>query len=263
MYAVVGIPCDIKPVGKHPFHAAGVKYVAAVAGGARCLPLLLPALGGQLPLAAALDQFDGVLLTGSLSNVEPQHYAGAASRPGTLHDPARDATTLPLIGEAIARGMPLLGICRGFQEINVALGGTLHQHVQEQAGLADHRDLSGDAPLEVSYGLAHPVRLRPGSLLAQALGVDEIQVNSLHQQGVATLAPGLRAEAHAPDGLIEAFSLPDAPGWLHAVQWHPEWQYDHNPASLALFTAFGEACRQYRQARTGQPALPTPQGEAR
>lgn len=263
MHAVVGIPCDIKPVGKHPFHAAGAKYIAAVAGGAHCLPLLLPALGEALPLSAALDQFDGVLLTGSLSNVEPWRYAGAPSRADTLHDPARDATTLPLIREVVARGMPLLGICRGFQEINVALGGTLHQHVQEQPGLADHRDLFGDVPLEVSYGLSHSVQLVRGGRLARTLGVDDIQVNSLHQQGVATLAPGLCAEAHAPDGLIEAFSLPDAPGWLFAVQWHPEWLYETNAASLALFEAFGAACRQYRAGRTGQPASPSPQGEAR
>lgn len=264
MHAVVGIPCDLKQLGPHPFHAAGGKYVAAVLGGAQCLPLLLPALGEAMPLDAMLDQVDGILLPGSPSNVEPFHYAGEASRPGTLHDPARDATTLPLIRRALARGIPLLGICRGFQEINVALGGTLYQQVQEQPGMLDHREPDA-APLAEAYAPAHAVQLAADSLLAQALGVREIQVNSLHQQGVHHLAPGLRVEARAPDGLIEAFSLPDAPGWTYAVQWHPEWQYQDHPASLALFTALGAACRQHRARRAGPCARPgfdtRPQGE--
>ena len=251
MYAVVGIPCDIKPVGKHPFHAAGVKYVAAVAGGARCLPLLLPALGERLPLAAALDQFDGVLLTGSLSNVEPQHYAGAASRPGTLHDPARDATTLGLVPRAVAMGLPVLAICRGFQEVNVAFGGSLYQKVHEQPGFMDHRE-NKDDPLDVQYGPAHDVALVPGGLLATLVGDTRATVNSLHGQGVRRLGEGLVVEAQAPDGLIEAFRH-DGPAFMLAVQWHPEWKVAENPFYLAIFRAFGDACRA-RAARWGVAA---------
>lgn len=244
MYAVVGIPCDIKPVGKHPFHAAGVKYVAAVAGGARCLPLLLPALGGQLPLAAALDQFDGVLLTGSLSNVEPQHYAGAASRPGTLHDPARDATTLPLIRRALALGVPLFAICRGLQEVNVALGGSLHQAVHAVPGIRDHRE-DNKAPVDVQYGPAHPLHVKPGGALARALGgAADIVVNSLHGQGVDRLGEGLVVEASAEDGLVEAFSVSGSRAFALGVQWHPEWKMRENAVSMKLFEAFGRACRE-------------------
>ena len=161
------------------------------------LPLLLPALGGQLPLAAALDQFDGVLLTGSLSNVEPQHYAGAASRPGTLHDPARDATTLPLIGEVIARGMPLLGICRGFQRDQRRLG---RYAASACAGTSRPGRPPGFIRRRAAGGQLRagaPGAAAPGSLLAQALGVDEIQVNSLHQQGVATWPRPARRGARA------------------------------------------------------------------
>lgn len=248
MHPIIAVPCDLKQLGEHAFHVVGDKYVTAVTGGAGGLPWLVPALGGGLPLDEVLDRVDGVLLTGSLSNVEPHHYGGLASRAGTLHDPARDATTLPLIRQVLARGMPLLGICRGFQEINVALGGELYQHVQEEPGMLDHRDRDDD-PLDIAYGPAHRVRFEPGSLLRGWLGQDEAMVNSLHQQGIKRLAPGLVAEARADDGLIEAFRAVDSAALAYAVQWHPEWQYQQHPVSRALFGAFGEACRAYQRSR--------------
>ncbi|WJN59362.1 gamma-glutamyl-gamma-aminobutyrate hydrolase family protein [Pseudomonas sp. SO81] len=244
---LIGVTACTKQVGLHPNHIVGDKYVRAVAVGAEGLPLVIPALGELIDQPTLLASIDGLLFTGSPSNVEPHHYSGPASAPGTAHDIARDATTLPLIRQAIAAGIPVLGICRGFQEMNVAFGGSLHQRVQEVAGLMDHRE-PADEPVEVQYAPRHTVRVQAGGVLA-GLGLpDEIQVNSIHGQGVQRLAPGLRVEALAPDGLIEAFSVEGAPSFALGVQWHPEWQVRSNPNYLAIFQAFGEACRK----RAGQ-----------
>jgi putative glutamine amidotransferase len=182
------------------------------------------------------------MFTGSYSNVEPYHYSGPPSDPGTLHDPARDATTLPLIRKAVASGIPVLGICRGFQEMNVAFGGTLHQKVHEVEGRRDHRE-DTTRELDVQYGPAHEVALEPGGTLQSLTGQDRIQVNSLHSQGIDRLGPGLAVEARAPDGLIEAFRVEHAKSFAVAVQWHPEWKAMSNPVSRALFAAFGAAAR--------------------
>lgn len=229
-------------IGAHPFHAVGEKYIAALVQAADVLPLLIPVLETPLDVAEILARVDGIFFTGSPSNVEPRHYAGADSLPGTLHDPHRDATTLSLIPRAVASGVPVFGVCRGFQEMNVAMGGTLHQRVQEIVGLHDHRE-DKDQPLEVQYGPAHEVVLEPGSLLRTLAGTDRILVNSLHSQGVDRLAPDLAVEARAPDGLIEAFRVKSAPSFALAVQWHPEWQVMSNPFSKALFAEFGRAVR--------------------
>jgi putative glutamine amidotransferase len=239
---LIGIPADRRLYGKHYFHMVGEKYIQAVAFGANALPVLVPALGPELDLSSLLDVCDGLLLTGSASNVEPQHYGGPASAPGTLHDPNRDATTLPLIPRAIAAGLPVLAICRGFQEMNVAYGGTLCQSVHEVEGYSDHRE-DESTPLEVQYGPAHEVLLEPGGTLCNIAGQDRLQVNSLHWQGVATLGRDLAVEARAPDGLIEAFRVAGAPSFALGLQWHPEWQFESNPFSRALFAAFGEASR--------------------
>ncbi len=220
----------------------GEKYIEAVAVGATALPVLVPALGPELELASLLEVCDGLLLTGSASNVEPHHYGGPASQPGTLHDPNRDATTLPLIPQAIAAGLPVLAICRGFQEMNVAYGGTLHQRLHEVQGYSDHRE-DESTPLEVQYGPAHEVLLEPGGALRKIAGQDRLQVNSLHWQGVDTLGDDLLVEARAPDGVIEAFRVADSPGFALGLQWHPEWQFEDNAFSRALFAAFGEASR--------------------
>ena len=239
---VIGIPADRRLCGNHYFHMVGEKYISAVAAGAQALPVLVPALGSELDLASLLASCDGLMLTGSPSNVEPHHYGGPASTPGTLHDPSRDATTLPLIPRAITAGLPVLAICRGFQEMNVAYGGTLHQQLHEVGGFTDHRE-DESMPLEVQYGPAHEVLLEPGGMLREIAGRDRLEVNSLHWQGVATLGQGLKVEARAPDGVIEAFRVADAPSFAIGLQWHPEWQFEHNPFSRALFAAFGAASR--------------------
>ena len=240
---LVGLPTDRKIIGPHPFLAVGEKYVRAVVDGAEATPVLLPALQPALDADAWLDRLDGLLLTGAVSNIEPHHYAGPPSWDGNLHDPARDANTLPLVSAALARGLPILAICRGLQEVNVALGGSLHPRVHEVPGLADHRE-DVEAALEVQYGPAHPVRLAAGGCLAGIAGSDEVRVNSLHGQGIDRLAEGLIVEAVSPDGLVEAFRGA-GPGFLLGVQWHPEWRVRDNPFYLGIFRAFGDACRRY------------------
>jgi putative glutamine amidotransferase len=239
----IGIPADRRILGLHPFHCVGEKYINAVADGAGAIPLVIPSLG-EGNLDAILNRIDGLLLTGSASNVEPRHYQGPASAPGTLHDPHRDATTLPLIPQAIKAGLPVLAICRGFQEMNVAFGGTLHQKLHEVPGLNDHRD-DESQPLEVQYGPAHEVGLAPGGWFRQWAGADRLTVNSLHSQGVNALGEGLIVEATATDGVVEAFRVAAAPAFAVAVQWHPEWQFATNQFSRALFAAFGEATRRH------------------
>lgn len=235
-------------LGLHPFHVVGDKYARAVLDGAGGLPLLVPALAEELGLDELLERLDGVMFTGSPSNVEPHRYAGQPSDPGTLHDPARDATTLPLIRKAVESGIPVLGVCRGFQEMNVAFGGTLHQKVHELEGRLDHRE-DTKLELDAQYGPAHEVILEPQGLLHGLARRDRITVNSLHAQGIDRLGEGLAIEARAPDGLVEAFRVPRARSFALAVQWHPEWKVMSNPFSRALFAAFGAASREYMQTR--------------
>ncbi|MBT9501073.1 MAG: gamma-glutamyl-gamma-aminobutyrate hydrolase family protein [Burkholderiaceae bacterium] len=243
---IVLVPACSRPIGDHPFYAAGKKYIEAVRL-AGCTPLIVPSVPAH-ELDALLAMADGVLLTGSPSNVHPSHFDEAVHDPSLPLDTERDDWTLPLIPKALELGMPLFAICRGFQEANVALGGTLHQAVQEQPGLHDHR-APKDLSAEEQYAPVHPIDVVPGGLLHQIVGSDTIQVNSLHGQGVKQLAPGLRVEATAPDGLIEAFSVEQSGGFNLCVQWHPEWQAASNPASMAVLTAFGQACRQFHQDR--------------
>lgn len=242
---IVIVPACTKQIGDHPYHTAQMKYVDAVLTGADCMPLVLPAFAERTDWEAVLACADGVMLTGSPSNVHPSHFEQEVHNPSLPLDPARDATTLPLIRKAIALGIPILAICRGFQEINVALGGSLYQAVQEVPGKMDHRDPK-DQPLAVQYAPVHPVNLAQGGKFAEMFGsTTQIEVNSLHGQGIARLADGLSVEATAEDGLIEAYSIDAAQHFGLAVQWHPEWQVAENPDSMKIFRAFGAACREY------------------
>ncbi len=237
---LIGVSACIKQIGSKPYHVAGDKYLRALISGASGIPLIIPSLGDAIDQEDMLAAFDGLLFTGSASNVEPHHYSGSASIAGTPHDPERDSTTLPLIRRAVAAGIPVLGICRGFQEMNVAFGGSLHQKVHEVDGFMDHREPAGE-PIEIQYGLRHVVDVQPGGVFAGIGLPSQFQVNSIHGQGVDRLAPGLRVEALAPDGLVEAFSVEGA-AFAVGVQWHPEWQVETNPNYLAIFQAFGKAC---------------------
>ncbi len=249
---IVLVPACTRQFGDFPYYAAQIKYVDAVVRGAACAPLVLPALGDALDLEAMLAICDGVMLTGSASNVHPSHYEQDVYDPELPQDPARDATTLPLIRAAIRRGIPIIAVCRGFQEMNVALGGSLYQAVQEVEGKMDHRE-NPELSLDEQYGPAHKIVLEPGGMLQRILGgATETDVNALHGQGVDRLAPGIAVEARSEDGLVEAFSVPSAPGFTLAVQWHPEWRLLENPDSMNMFGAFGDACRAYR-AKIGSP----------
>ena len=250
---IVLVPACHRRVDEHISHTVGKKYTDAIRL-AGCTPLLFTTIEGPDELGALLDLADGVLLTGSPSNVHPSHFGEAVHDTSLPLDPDRDAATLALIPQAIARGIPLMAICRGFQEVNVALGGSLFQAVHEIDGQLDHRG-ADEGPLDVVYGPAHPVGLEPGGLLSGLLDRETIEVNSVHGQGVRRLAPGLRVEARAPDGLVEAFSLDTgatpSPGFLLGVQWHPEWQAHLNPVSTQLFEAFGRACSNFRDRHRG------------
>jgi putative glutamine amidotransferase len=218
----------------------GEKYIAAIRDATGLLPFLIPVLDKPMPSREILKSVDGLLFTGSYSNVAPHLYGGAAARDGVLQDAFRDNTTLPLMEAAIDAGVPALCICRGFQEMNVALGGTLHQHLEEVPGRADHRE-NKSATLDEQYGPAHEVALTRGGILSTITGKEKLVVNSLHGQGIDRLAPSLMVEAKAADDTIEAISLVDAKNFLLGVQWHPEWKWSENEDSRSIFAAFGDA----------------------
>ena len=245
---IVLVPACNRMLGEHPFSIAGKKYLDAVRL-AGCMPLVVPTAEPS-EFDALLDLADGVLLTGSPSNVHPRHFGETVHNPALPLDPDRDSWTLPLIPRVLQLGIPLFAICRGFQETNVALGGSLHQAVHEVAGQHDHRGASatgGNA--EAQYGVAHHVLVERGGTLDAILAQGEIDVNSVHGQGVNRLAAGLQVEARAPDGLVEAFSMKGSAGFNLGVQWHPEWKAAENPISVKLFKAFGRACENYRSRR--------------
>jgi putative glutamine amidotransferase len=242
---LIGVISDRRMQGDHPFHMAGEKYLRAVALGAEAYPVGLPLLDDGFDVLDILGRLDGIFLTGSPSNLEPHHYLGDPSEPGTWHDSHRDLAALALIPAVIRMGVPLLAVCRGFQEMNVSFGGSLHQKVHELPQYGMHKE-NPDDPLEVQYSASHNVSFSKGGLLAEITGQQGAMVNSLHSQGVDRLAEELQVEAVADDGLIEGFTVSQSPGFTLAVQWHPEWKVLENPVSAAIFQAFGDACRAYR-----------------
>ncbi len=251
MKPLVGISCCTKLFGTYgmPNHAASDTYVRATDLVVGAVPVLIPANGEAADIATLIARLDGIILTGSRSNVQPALYGGPPHAEGTPEDAGRDATTLPLIRGAIAAGLPLLAICRGFQELNVALGGSLHQRLQDLPGRIDHSTPLQPSP-RVRVGKAHSVAVVSGSWLHRIAGAREIAVNSLHNQGIDRLAAGLVVEATAPDGTIEAVRVATAPGFAVGVQWHPEYDYQTDAISRRILQAFGEAA-----AERQRPAL--------
>jgi putative glutamine amidotransferase len=247
---LVGLPADTYESNGFLYHSIGDKYVRAVAEAAHCLPVMIPSLTDALELDALLDHLDGVVVTGAVSNVHPPHYGEQPSPAHEPYDHARDAITLKLIEKTIRRGMPLFCICRGFQELNVVLGGTLETELQESEGRLDHRAPRHD-DVDVRYAPAHVINIRPGGVLEQILGKRETMVNSIHRQGIKRLAKGLAVEATAPDGIIEAVSVREARSFAIGTQWHPEFKALNNPDSVKLFAAFGDAVRSYAKSRRG------------
>lgn len=252
--ALVWLPADHRLLGSEtrgmPFLVLGDKYARAVKAHAQTQPVLFPLADAQ-QIDELLALVDGVMLTGSPSNVHPSYFGAELADPSLPLDAARDSLTLSLVKACVAQAVPLLGICRGFQEINVALGGTLHQQVHRLPGYLDHREVPAGS-YEEQYSPSHSVRFEPGCAFAHWAGSEMAMVNSLHGQGVGRLAQGLRALGHAPDGLVEAFEVEGARAFAYAVQWHPEWRTSDNPFYAAIFQAFGEACRTRQSQRSGQ-----------
>ena len=242
MTPIILVTTEVRSLDGYSWHAAINTYLNAVAG-IGAAPLLLPSLGDRVDVDAVLARVDGVLLTGSRSNVHPARYGVEASERHEPYDLDRDATVFRLIPTALEAGVPLFAICRGFQELNVALGGTLVTEAQERPGSLDHR-APLDLPQEVRFGLKHDVSFEPDSRLGALVNSRCIRVNSVHRQVIDRLAPGLAVEARAPDGTIEAVRVEDARSFAFGVQWHPEYWAATDAPSGALFRAFGEAARQ-------------------
>jgi putative glutamine amidotransferase len=241
---LVGISCCSMQFGLFgmPKHAASDTYIRATDQVIGAVPVLIPANGERADVETLLMRLDGIILTGSRSNVHPSLYGGPPHAEGTTEDPMRDNVTMPLIRAAVAQGIPLLAICRGFQELNAALGGTLHQRLQDLPDRMDH-----STPMQpwarVRQGKAHAMRLTPGCWLHRLAGAGEIAVNSLHNQGIDRLAPRLAVDGVAPDGTIEAVHVADAPGFAVGVQWHPEYDFETDAVSRGIFELFGQALR--------------------
>ena len=247
---LVAVSTDVRLFDNYTWHAAPQQYLEAAVSGADVLPLLVPSFGSRLDLDELLTRVDGVMITGSKSNVHPSLYGGDASEANGPYDPARDATTLPLIRRALDAGVPLLAICRGLQELNVALGGTLGAEIQERPGGLDHRAPVSDNQDE-RFAIRQSVAIKAGTCLADIFGAGEINVNSLHRQGIDRLGGRLEVEAVASDGSVEAVSVKNARAFAVGVQWHPEYWVGTDATSARIFRAFGDAARRHAAARDG------------
>lgn len=239
---IIGVSGCRKDINGYVYDSAPHMFMDALQMACGAVPLIVPTLGDSLDRQALIDHVDGLLFTGSVSNVEPHHYDGPDSVEGTAHDPHRDATTLPLIRQAVEAGVPILCVCRGFQELNVAYGGSLHQRVFEVPDLLDHRS-DPEKSMDERFSMAHEMALVKGGLLGRLAGSTNIMVNSLHAQGVDKIGDGLEVQAIAPDGLVEGLSVTGARRFAVGVQWHPEFKVMDNPFSRALFGAFAHDSR--------------------
>ncbi|TWG99703.1 putative glutamine amidotransferase [Mesorhizobium sp. J18] len=250
---LVAVSTDTKQFENYLWHSTPEQYLEAAISAAGVLPVLVPSFGGRLDLDSLLASVDGVMLTGSKSNVDPELYGGERSEQNGPYDPRRDATTLPLIRKAIEQGIPLLAICRGIQELNVALGGTLATEIQEREGMLDHRAPESPSQDE-RFAIRQPVSIKAGSCLADVLGPGEVMVNSVHRQAIDRLGSNLQVEAVASDGTVEAVSVRNARAFAMGVQWHPEYWAKSDQASGRIFKAFGEAVRAHAAARLAMKA---------
>ena len=238
---VVGIIGNMNLLNEsYPVHAGGTMNSQAVADVAGCLPVIIPSDPRFVSVADLLDLCDGFLLTGGRPNVHPQEYGEEENEAHGCFDRSRDAITLPLVRACVERGQPFLGICRGFQEVNVAMGGTLHPEIRDLPGRMNHR-MPPDGTLEEQFALRHAVRFTPGGVFHRLMGAEEVMTNSLHGQGINRPGPRIVVDGLAPDGTAEALHIRDAPGFTLSVQWHPEWNASDDPVSRPLFAAFGAA----------------------
>lgn len=245
---LIAVPADVQEFGHYTWHAAPSTYLSAIAASGAAVPVIVPALLPAIDVDVVLDRVDGVLLTGAASNVHPDRYGVPPSRAHEPFDPARDRLTDALVHRALDRELPLLAICRGHQELNVSLGGTLATEIQEIEGKMDHRASTHHDQRE-RYAIKHAVTPQPESRLARIVGTADFDVNSLHRQAIDRLSDRLVVEARAPDGTVEAVSVKDAKGFTLGVQWHPEYWVESDKPSAAIFEAFLGECRAYRDMR--------------
>lgn len=248
MTPLIGVTSDLREFDPYKWHCIPSPYIDAITDVAAGMPVIIPALGNKLDPDALVDRLDGLLVTGSRSNVHPSNYDTEVTGDHLPFDPARDHTTLPLIRKAIERGLPVLAICRGIQELNVALGGSITAAFQKNRRLNGH-EYPWRGTLDERFGLAHEISVKPGSCLASIIGEEPVKVNSLHTQALDKLGHNVEIEATAPDGTIEAISVKDAPGFVVGVQWHPEYWATSDKPSGQLFKAFSTAAHNWQQDR--------------
>ncbi|WP_347312964.1 gamma-glutamyl-gamma-aminobutyrate hydrolase family protein [Defluviimonas sp. SAOS-178_SWC] len=252
---IVGIIGNMNLINdEYPVHAGGTMNSAAVAQVAGCMPLLIPTDPRLVSVEELLAACDGFLLTGGRPNVHPEEYGEAATEAHGAFDRCRDAITLPLVRACVERGQPFFGICRGFQEVNVALGGTLYPEIRDLPGRMNHR-MPPDGTLEEKFALRHAVRFSDGGVFHRLFGAAEVMTNTLHGQGIKTAGKRIVVDGWAPDGTPEALYVEGAPGFTLSVQWHPEWNAAGDPVSRPLFEAFGAAVREWAECPTRQARL--------
>ncbi len=252
MRPIVGIISNSYLINdQYPAHANGAMNTDAVAQVSGAIPLTFPADPAAVEIDELLDVFDGFLFTGGRPNVHPEEYGAAETEAHGAFDRARDRVALPLIRAAVDRGQPVFGICRGFQEVAVAFGSTLHPEIRDLPGRDNHR-MPPDGTLEEKFALRHAVRFTEGGPFARLMGAAEVQTNTLHGQGIDVAGPRVKVDGRAPDGTAEAIWIEGARGFALAVQWHPEWNAARDPVSRVLFEAFGEACQRWRAGRSGE-----------
>ncbi len=251
---IIAVTADRREVAPYMWHMVPEPYVNAATNVADVIPIIVANIGEKLETDTLLDRVDGLLVTGSRSNVHPSHYGVEPTADHEPFDPERDATTLPLIRRAIERGIPVLAICRGIQELNVAMGGSITAAFQEQRNIKGH-DYPIDGAQDERFALAHGVKIEPGSCISDILQSDilsgGVRVNSLHTQALDRLGDRVEVEALSEDGTIEAVTVKGAPGFVIGVQWHPEYWAETDSPSNTIFKAFGDACRDYAAGRAG------------
>jgi putative glutamine amidotransferase len=248
---VIGIISNFHLINdQYPCHSGATMNSRAIAHVAGAIPLIIPSDPGVVSVADLMAACDGFLLTGGRANVHPAEYGEEETPAHGAFDRGRDGVVLPLIRACVAAGQPFLGVCRGFQEVNVAMGGSLYPEIRELPGRMNHR-MPPDGTIEEKFALRHAVRFTPGGPFHRLIGAQEVMTNTLHGQGIKQ--PGARVviDGLAPDGTPEAIYVRDAPGFTLSVQWHPEWQADIDPVSRALFRAFGAAATEFAAARSG------------
>ena len=249
---VVGIISNFNLLhDEYPVHAGGLMNSAAIAEVSECMPLLIPSDPRLVSVAELLDQCDGFLLTGGRPNVHPEEYGEAATAAHGDFDRARDAVALPLVRACVERGQPVFGVCRGFQEVNVAMGGSLYPEIRELPGRMNHR-MPPDGTLDEKFELRHTVSFTEGGRFHQLMGEQSVLTNTLHGQGIKRPGARIVIDGHADDGTPEAIYVKDAPGFTLSVQWHPEYRADQDPVSRKLFGAFGDAARAWAGASRGR-----------